>query len=395
MAKITKFDSIIVRFGGEIGIKSEWTRRSYEKLLLKNMRKSFKHHGVAPETIIQRRGRIYIITEDSKEATLPLKQVFGISSFSPAIRTSSNMKSMLQSAVCLASSKFNKGATFAVRCHRVGTQSYSSMDVCREVGSQVLESLDDRGLRVDLTSPQYTLGIEVRESDAYIFADTLQGGGGFPVGSQPRAIALLSGGIDSPVACWLTMKRGCPITPVYLDNAPLTDEATKEKALEVAKKLFEWSIGFSRRVYVVPHGKNLETFLARAPRKYICLLCKRIMYRIAERIADIENAEGIVTGEAIGEQASQTLSNLRVLNQAATKYPIHRPLLGFDKDETVELARRIGTFEVSTRKAKGCGAAPSRPATMAKLERITEAEAELDIESMVEESVEKAEIVNV
>jgi thiamine biosynthesis protein ThiI len=191
------------------------------------------------------------------------------------------------------------------------------------------------------------------------------------------------------------MKRGCPIIPVYFDNSPFTDETTTARALSVAGKLFEWSIGFPRKVYVVPNGKNIENFVRESPRKLTCILCKRMMYRIAERIAENESAEGIVTGEAIGEQASQTMHNLRVLDQAAVNYPVHRPLLGFDKKETEALARKIGTFEISTRKAKGCSAAPHKPATKAKLEVVKEAEDKLDIERMVEESIRAAKIVKV
>jgi len=269
------------------------------------------------------------------------------------------------------------------------------MDVCKEVGKQVLKRLEDRNLRVNLKNPQFTLNIEVRDENAYIFSENLKGAGGFPLGSQSKVVCLLSGGIDSAVACWLVMKRGCPIIPIYLDNAPLTDETTTAKALEVAKKLFEWSIGFPRKVYIVPHGKNLETFVKDAPRKLTCILCKRMMYRIAERIAEKEKAEGIVTGEAIGEQASQTLTNLKVLDEASLKIPVHRPLLGFDKTETTELARKIGTFEISTQKAKRCSAAPTKPSTKAKLEIIKKAEENFDMERMVEESVKAAKIVTV
>lgn len=248
---------------------------------------------------------------------------------------------------------------------------------------------------MDLTNPQFTIGIEVRDDKAYVYTETLQGAGGFPVGSQSKVVCLLSGGIDSPVACWFAMKRGCTIVPIYLDNTPLTDEAATAKALDTAKKLFVWSIGYPRRMYIVPHGKNLEAFIKEAPRKLTCLLCKRMMYRIAERIAKVENADGIVTGEAIGEQASQTLTNLRVLDEAAKNYPIHRPLLGFDKTETEAIARRIGTFEISIRKARGCSAAPDQPATKARLKSVWEAEEKLDIEQLVDESISTAKVITV
>jgi thiamine biosynthesis protein ThiI len=305
------------------------------------------------------------------------------------------MKEIVQTSLNVADAAIKNRSSFAVRCRRVGKQLYSSMDVCREVGKQVLKGLEDRNLYVDLKNPEFSINIEVRDADAYIFSETMQGVGGFPLGSQARVVCLLSGGIDSAVACWLAMKRGCPVIPVYLDNTPFTDETTTANAMDVARKLFEWAIGFPRRVYVVPHGKNLETFFKEGPRKLTCILCKRLMYRVAERIAGIEKAEGIVTGEAIGEQASQTLHNLRVLDEAAVKYPIHRPLLGFDKTETSVLARKIGTFEVSTRRAKGCSAAPHEPSTKAQLKIVKEAEEELDTERMVEESVTRAAVVTV
>jgi len=376
-----------------MGIKSEWTRRAYEKLLLINIKNILKNNKIAYDEIQRKRGRIYIQTNNASEVASKLTSVFGISSVSPAIETSSDMNKIVQKSVRLAAATIKSKSSFAVRCRRVGEHPYSSMDICKEVGRQILTSLKDRSLRVELKNPQFTINIEVREDEAYIFPETLKGVGGFPLGSQAKVVCLLSGGIDSAVACWLAMKRGCPIIPVYFDNTPYTDEAATEKALDVARKLFEWSTGFPRRVYVVPHGENLENFVEEAPRKLTCILCKRMMYRIAERIAEKERAEGVVTGEAIGEQASQTMHNLRVLDQAALNYPIHRPLLGFDKTETEELARKIGTFEISTRKAKGCSAAPSKPSTKARLEMVNKAEERFGIERMVEESAKKAKIV--
>jgi thiamine biosynthesis protein ThiI len=391
----TEFDSIIVRLGGEIGIKSEWTRGVYEKLLLKNVKNTLKHHRLPYERIVRKRGRIYIRTREACEIVSRLTRTFGISSVSAAIATTSDRKEIVQAAINVAAATIKEGGSFAVRCHRVGAQPYSSMDICKELGKTILESFEERKLRVNLTNPQSTIYVEVRDNEGYVYTEVLRGIGGFPVGSQGKVVCLLSGGIDSPVGCWLAMKRGCTTTPVYLDNAPFTDENTTIKALETAKELFKWSIGYERKMYIVPNGENLETFMKKAPRKLTCLLCKRMMYRIAERIADLERAEGIVTGEAIGEQASQTITNLRVLNEAAKNYPIHRPLLGFDKTETEALARRIGTFEISTRKAQGCKAAPSQPATMAKLQMVKEAEDGLDIEQMVHGSIKAAKAVMV
>lgn len=390
-----RYDSLIVRFGGEIGIKGEWTRRAYEKLLSKNMKKALEHHGIPYEKIIHKRGRIYIRTKNVQEIASRLTRVFGVSSASPAIETTSDMNEIVQRAIELADLTLKDGSSFAVRCHRVGKHQYSSMGICKEVGNQILVHFKNRNLQVNLKNPQFTVIVEVRDEYAYVFVETLRGVGGFPLGSQPKVICLLSGGIDSAVACWLVMKRGCPIIPVYFDITPFTDEMATVKALDVARKLFEWSIGFPRRVYVVPYGRNLRTFVSESPRRLTCILCKRMMYRVAERIAETEKAEGVITGEAIGEQASQTLHNLRVLNEAATEYPVHRPLLGFNKLETEGLAKKISTFNISTRKIKGCAAVPARPATKARLEIVKKAEQELDIDEMVERSVREVKTVAV
>ena len=378
-----------------MGIKSEWTRRGYEKLLMKNVENTLRHHKNKYEKILHKRGRIYIRTKNPDEVASGLTRVFGISSVSPAKETSSDLVKIIKTSVKIADATIEKGSSFAVRCRRVGTHTYSSMDVCKEVGKQILTKLEHKDLHVNLNNPDFTITIEIRDAEAYVFAETLHGPGGFPLGSQPKVICLLSGGIDSPVACWLVMRRGCVVVPVYLDAAPFADEADEQRALDVARALFEWSIGYPRKVYVVPHGKNLDAFVRKAPRKITCLLCKRIMYRVAERIAERENAEGIVTGEAIGEQASQTITNLMVLNEVAAKYPIHRPLLGFDKVETENLARRIGTFDISTRKSGGCGGAPDQPSTRAKLDFVKEAEEKLDIKQLVEDSVERAKVITV
>lgn len=215
------------------------------------------------------------------------------------------------------------------------------------------------------------------------------------MGTQARTVCLLSGGMDSPVACWLTMKRGCPPILMYVDNWPFTDEIEKEKAIRNAKKLKDWSSGYIRKMYIIPNGENMKLIQQKTPARFTCLLCKRLMYRIAQRIAENEKAYGIVTGEAIGEQASQTMHNLFAIDEAATNYPIHRPLLGFDKIETEAMAKKIGTLETTTIKSTGCSAVPSMPSTQAKLSAIKEAEENLEITTMVENAIKAAEIIEV
>ncbi len=386
---------VIVRFGGEIGIKGKWTRRHYEKQVLENIKNYLTYHTIPYTKIVYTHGRSYIQLENARKVALKLTQIFGISSVSPALHTSSEMQEMTRKTVETAQALLKTNDTFAVRCRRVGVHPYTSMDICREMGTQIQTKLKHRNLQVNLTKPHVTINLEIRSDDLFIFTETFQGVDGFPIGAQPKVVCLLSGGIDSPVASWLTMKRGCPIVPTYFQNSPYVDKAAANQAIKMASKLFEWSIGFSRRMYLIPHGKNLQIIQKQSPTKLTCILCKRVMYRIAERIAEFERAEGIITGESIGEQASQTLHNLRVLNEAASNYPIHRPLLGFNKCETTELAKQIGTYQIAAEKSYGCRAAPNSPSTKANLQRVKEAEAQLNIEDMVNEAIEQAKIITI
>jgi thiamine biosynthesis protein ThiI len=305
------------------------------------------------------------------------------------------MEKILRRGVEMARENFPTQTSFAIRCRRTGKHEYSSMDVCRKLGEQILTSLKDKRLRVDLKNPEHVINVEVRGERAFLFSQTLSGVGGFPLGSQPKLVGLLNDGIDSLVACWLVMKRGCPVTPVYFDNYPFTDKTVAKKVLETAKVLFEWAIGFPRKIYVVPNGENLKMFQKKSAKALICILCKRTMYRIAERIAEREKAEGIVTGERIGERANQTLQNLRVLDSAVAKYPVHRPLIGFNKQEIRDLAKKVGVYKASIEKAQGCSAVPAKSAIKAELEKIEKVEKRLDLQRIIEETLEKTEILEI
>ncbi len=389
----TVYDSVIIRFSGELWLKKLWTRKYYEKRLARNLKQTLKHYNVPYSELVRRHGRFYLKTDSAVEAADKLARVFGISSVSPAAETSSKLEEVIEKSLFLAGILLNAGDSFAVRCKRVGDQGYSSSDVRKLLGQRVLDEFGEKlGLRVDLGNPDVVLGVEIRDDQAFVYSQVIDAVGGMPLGVQPKLVGLFSGGIDSPVGCWLVMKRGSPVVFVYFDNSPFTDETTTQRALNVAEVLFGWAIGFPRKVYVVQHGENLKQIM-QTNRKYSCLLCKRMMYRVAERLAEQLRAEGIVTGEAIGEQASQTVTNLRVLNAAVKEYPVHRPLLGFDKQETEAIARKIGTYEASSKRAGACTAVPYQPSTKAKMEDVLKAEEKLDIEAMVNRSLESIKIV--
>ncbi|UCE44263.1 MAG: tRNA 4-thiouridine(8) synthase ThiI [Candidatus Bathyarchaeota archaeon] len=380
-------DSVIVRLGGEIWIKKSWTRRWYLRRLVRNIRVVLEHYDVAYDQIIRRNGRVFVATCEAQASAKRLSRIFGVSSVSPALNTGTDLDAIVNVSLSVAQRILTAGNSFAVRCKRVGKHPYTSQEVCRVVGRRILEALADRKVRVDLDNPDLRIGVEVRDDLAFVFAEVIKGVGGFPLGVQGRIVGLLSGGLDSAVACWLVMKRGCSVVPLYFDNDPYTGESVNKRTVEVARVLSDWAVGFPRSLYIVSYGASLKEIVEGTPRRLTCILCKRLMYRIAERISDRVGAEGLVTGEAIGEQASQTLRNLRVLDEAAERYPVHRPLLGFDKAETEMLARKIGTYEVSARSVEGCEAVPYKPATKAKLEEVMEAESKLDIKKMVDRCV--------
>ncbi len=201
---------------------------------------------------------------------------------------------------------------------------------------------------------------------------------------QGKVVCLVSGGIDSPVAAWLAIKKGCTPVFVYFDNSPFTDETTQQKALEAIRRLSVHAKDSPVRIYIVPHGADLAEILRNCPRNLTCVLCRRMMYRLAEKIALNEGAEAIVTGEIIGEHASQTLRNLRVESEAISKVTVLRPLIGMNKTEVETIARKIGTFDASTKPASCCTGPPPKPRTRARFEEVHRAERNLDIEGMIE-----------
>ena len=360
-----------------------------------NIKSVLKHHGIPYDKVIRKHGRLFLKTSLAVEASSKLAEVFGITSLSPALETTSKLNDVVDKSVFLAGLTLREEESFAVRCRRVGRHPYKSRDICIEVGRQVLNAFPERHLRVNLKNPDVTLGIEIRDDKTFVYSMVVGDVGGLPLGTQPKIVGLLNGEADSSVACWLVMKRGCPIVPLYFDNAPFTDDNATERMLNVVRKLFDWAIGFPQKVYVVSNGLNIKEFKERTRFEHLTyILCKRMMYRIAEQIADMVRAEAIVTGEAIEEPASQTLRKLRVLDSVLTKYPVHRPLLGFEKAEREQMARRIGIYEVSIQMVKGCTAVSGKPVAGVKLQEVAEAEKALNIEEMVERSVEALKIVN-
>jgi thiamine biosynthesis protein ThiI len=369
-----KIDSILVRYG-EIGIKSDRVRSRYESTLVKNIEKALGFCEIPFDAVVRDFGRIFVQTRDIAAAQT-IARVFGVVSVSPVQTNAATLEAMKEAALRIIS-PLTQGKSFAIRARRTGAHDYSSKDIGVVVGGAIEQAT---AAPVRLTKPDVELFIEVRAERAYIYTEIIEGVGGLPLGTQGKVIALLSGGIDSPVAAWLMMKRGCTIIPLFFDCEPYTDDAGRERALAVVKALAVWA-GRPLDLGIVHHGANLDSFKSLAPRT-TCVLCKRMMYRIAASIAKEEHTHGIVTGESIGQVASQTTKNLLAIDQASD-VPVYRPLVGLDKTESIKMARRIGTYHLSTAgHAMVCGAAHQHPTTNADLFELKALETQLPLNEL-------------
>lgn len=349
----------LIRYS-EIFLKSDYVRKRWEKKLLENIRK----FGISFKFKIDR-GRIWIFTDERVDDKL--KRVFGIVSFSPCLHC--KLDELDDFILSFCEGRLNV-KTFAVRVKRVGRHEFTSKDVERRLGSMILRKFPN--LKVDLKNPDKVIYVEIRDEDCYVFDEVVKGVGGIPLGVEGKVVSLLSGGIDSSVATWLMMKRGCKVIPIHFDIRPF-GESSVRKVVDFLR-LYDPEI----EVKVVEHGSFLEEVLDFLRRKrlesYTCVICKRRMLRVAESIAREEGAKGIVTGDSLGQVASQTLDNIMVIDEVC-KLPVFRPLIGFDKVEIEEIARRIGTSSTPVK----CRAVPKRPTTKANLERILEIEKDLSV----------------
>ncbi len=386
-----QYSTVIVRFG-EIGIKSHQTRKRMVGLLMRHIRASLNEHEVPFADVRREFGRVFVETSHADEAAAVVSQLFGVVSTSPAVQVASSLSEILAAGVEMARKRFRPKQTFAIRARRFGEHSYSSQDIKEQLGSDVISSLPDFELTVDLDAPEQILSVEVRKEDAYLFVDTVDGVGGMPTGSQGKVVCTISSGLDSPVAAYKVMKRGCIPVFVNFDNSPHMEGECNDIAVRQAEVLAQYIYNYEVKMYVIPHGRDLTDIIENTPDKMTCLFCKRNMLRLAREIAIAEDADAIVTGEIIGEQASQTSRNLRVISDAVCDYPILRPLVGDDKVDVEHLARKIDTYRFAREATSCCSLPPRYPSVEADPGRVKKAEESLDL-SLLEDEVTQARII--
>jgi thiamine biosynthesis protein ThiI len=379
-------DLLLVRYG-EIFLKG-LNRPYFIRALVRKIRYAVRGMGA---DVHVHDGRIFVRGFSDLDTVIDrVTRVFGVHSVSPAVE----MPKEDFDAVCdqaIAMTKDLKG-TFKVNARRSDKRyPMNSMAINEEVGYRILNANPE--LKVDVHHPDYLMNIEIRDM-AYLYVKVVPAVGGMPVGTNGNATLLLSGGIDSPVAGWMIAKRGVQINAVHFHSYPYTSDRAKEKVLDLARKLSFSCCGI--KVHVVPFTEIQMQIHEKCPDEYTTLIMRRYMMRIAERIAEQTESEALITGESIGQVASQTMTALGTTD-AVARMPVFRPLIGFDKSEIIAIARKIGTLEISEQPFEDCCTVftPRHPATHPKLEKILEGESRLDEEELIQRALDGTEVIRV
>ena len=372
---------------GELALKG-LNRRTFEDVLVKNIKRSISYLG--PFEVKTAQSTVYVTPlrdgADLDEAARRIGCVFGIAAYSRACFAEKSMDSIKINALEYLKEQLELVSTFKVEAKRSDKQfPLKSPQICAELGGYLLEHFPHLG--VDVHNPELTVTVEVRDFGAYIHGQALRGAGGIPVGTGGRAAILISGGIDSPVAAYMMAKRGVELTAVHFASPPYTSERAEEKV----KELLSIVSRFSGRMvmHTVPFTEIQEEIRKNCPEELFTIIMRRFMMQIAERIARENECAALITGESLGQVASQTIHAISCTDEACSM-PVFRPLIGMDKDEIITTARRIGTFETSIQPYEDCCTVftPKHPRTRPVLKFVKLAQEELDCEGLIERAVE-------
>ncbi|MBM7648810.1 thiamine biosynthesis protein ThiI [Bacillus ectoiniformans] len=339
------------------------------------------------------RDRMYIHLNDTPFDAVKdsLSNVFGIQSFSPVVRTDKEIESIKEAALSLVQKSFTEGMTFKVTARRSDKSfEYETNEINREVGAHVLRNME--ALKVDVKNPDINLTVEVRAEGVYLSCEKYQGAAGLPIGTGGKAMLLLSGGLDSPVAGYYMLRRGVEIEAIHFYSPPYTSERAKQKVIDLAEVLTKF--GTSIKLHIVPFTAIQEKVQAQVPENYTMTATRRMMLTIADKIREKQGGLALVTGESLGQVASQTLESMLAINEV-TSTPVLRPLIAMDKLDIIDVAQSIHTHDISIQPYEDCCTiftAPS-PKTRPKLEKVKYYESFTDFDEMIQEAVDQTEML--
>ena len=387
------YNILIVKYG-EIGVKGK-NRYIFENKLIKNVKNILKPIGKF--NVYKEYGRIYVDLDgyDYEEVVEEVKKVFGIVGVCPAVRAEKDYNLLKELALKMLEEKIEQGyKSFKVDSRR-GDKDFklTSQEMSLDIGGYLVSQVKDK-IAVDVRNPEVKIHCELRQNHVMVYSDTIPGYGGLPLGTNGRAMSLLSGGIDSPVASWMVAKRGMELECIHFHSYPFTSEKSQEKVRDLAQILAKYCGRV--RLHKVNMLEIQKSIGLNCKDEEMTIISRRFMMRIAERVAESRHCDALVTGESIGQVASQTIQGLTCTN-ASVKMPVFRPLIAMDKTEIIEVAQKIGTCETSILPEEDCCTvfSPKKPVTKPKLDRIEKSENKLDVEKLIQDAIDNIEVEDI
>ena len=387
------YNILIVKYG-EIGVKGK-NRYIFENKLIKNVKNILKPIGKF--NVYKEYGRIYVDLDgyDYEEIVEEVRKVFGIVGVCPAVRAEKDYNLLKELALKMLEEKINDGyKSFKVDSRR-GDKDFklTSQQMSLDIGGYLVSQVKDK-IAVDVRNPEVKIHCELRQSHVMVYSDTIPGYGGLPLGTNGRAMSLLSGGIDSPVASWMVAKRGMELECIHFHSYPFTSEKSQEKVRDLAQILSKYCGRV--RLHKVNMLEIQKAIGLNCKDEEMTIISRRFMMRIAEQVAESRYCDALVTGESIGQVASQTIQGLTCTN-ASVSMPVFRPLIAMDKTEIIDIAQKIGTFETSILPEEDCCTvfSPKKPVTKPKLDRIERSENALDVEKLIKDAIDNIEVEDI
>lgn len=385
-----KYDHLLIRYG-ELGLKGRNIKHFIVRLQ-KNIEAALSDFpGIE---VTRSMGRMFVVLngQEPEPVIEKCKKIFGIYSLSLAIKTKNDVEAIKQGALA-ALKKSEDAKTFKVSAKRANKGfPVGSQEMNQILGAHLLKNTSS--FTVDVHCPDVEIKVEIREKATYITSAVIPGAGGLPVGTGGKSLLLLSGGIDSPVAGYLMMKRGLELEMIHFHSPPFTSERAKQKVLDLTKVLTEF--GGAIKIHLVPFTKLQQEIFKTIPERYAMTVMRRVMFQIGEKVCEKENILALATGESLGQVASQTLSSMNVINEV-TNLPVLRPLVGLDKEEIIYYSKQIGTYDISVRPYEDCCTifVPKSPVTNPTREKVAYLEKSADFSNLMEEAVNGIEHITI